>query len=255
MFRFIVIAFATILGLIPAGAEERDCGSEKTVDRFQDLSSEGDLILASGKHVRILGVRLPSQGPADGLLKAWLQTRKDQSVQVQELGRPDRWGNIPVSIFSVDGQEWSREWVKTGLVLVDLQPDEHFCPPDLTILEAQARNQHLGLWKQDDYTPLNAAQPDQLKTRIGQFVLVEGKIRSVGERRQRTYLNFGEKWSEDFTIIISKPAWQRMIGSGLSASTLKGRWIRARGVLEDWQGTALRVENPLLIELIKASED
>jgi hypothetical protein len=61
-------------------------------------------------------------------------------------------------------------------------------------------------------------------------------------------LNFGGHWAEDFTIIIPKKTWKLMTERGIDATALKGRRIRARGILEPWQGTALTVVVPEMIE-------
>jgi hypothetical protein len=84
-------------------------------------------------------------------------------------------------------------------------------------------------------------QSERLRERIGSFVLVEGRIRSIGERKQRTYLNFGGLWAEDFTIIISKTTWKQMSDRGMGAEALNGRRIRARGILQPWQARLSRL--------------
>jgi hypothetical protein len=82
---------------------------------------------------------------------------------------------------------------------------------------------------------------------------VEGRIRNVGERRQRTYLNFGADWASDFTIVIPKRVFAALLlRRGLTAAALAGRAIRARGILEDWQGPALTVTLPEAIEFLDA---
>src|SRR5690606_12544887 len=131
--------------------------------------------------------------------------------------------------------------VEAGLAVVDPGSSSMLCEPELLALEATARERSLGIWNDDRYKPVNAERADDLRDRIGRFVLVEGRIRSVGERAQRTYLNFGEHWAEDFTIVIPKKTWKQMESRGLNAAALKGRRVRARGILEPWQGTALTV--------------
>jgi hypothetical protein len=63
-------------------------------------------------------------------------------------------------------------------------------------------------------------------------------------------LNFGSDWTSDFTIIIPKRAWTDMAARGIDAATLKGRRVRARGILEGWQGAALRIAVPEMIEVL-----
>lgn len=75
-------------------------------------------------------------------------------------------------------------------------------------------------------------------------------MRSVGERRQRTYLNFGPDCTADFTITIPKRSWARMQERGLSAAALRGRRVRARGVIEAWHGPALEIFSPEMLEIL-----
>jgi len=79
---------------------------------------------------------------------------------------------------------------------------------------------------------------------------VEGRVRSVGERERRTYLNFGRAWSEDFTVTIPKRSWTILAGDGVSASGLRGRPVRVRGVLEEWNGPALTLSAPDALEIL-----
>ena len=46
------------------------------------------------------------------------------------------------------------------------------------------------------------AELARLKDRMGRFILVEGRIRGVGERPQRTFHNFSNDWASSFTITI-----------------------------------------------------
>jgi hypothetical protein len=83
---------------------------------------------------------------------------------------------------------------------------------------------------------------------------VEGRIRTVGERRQQTYLNFGSDWASDFTIIVPKRVWSLVQERGLSAAGLRGRRIRARGVLEDRQGPSMTVTAIDAIEVLEGTD-
>ena len=139
------------------------------------------------------------------------------------------------------------------LAITDAGLDEPFCQPELLALESTARERRLGLWADDRYKPMDVDQPERLRDRIGSFVLVEGRVRSIGERKQRTYLNFGGLWAEDFTIIIPRKTWKQMSDRGMGAEALKGQRIRARGILRPWQGTAFSIVIPDMIERLEGS--
>jgi hypothetical protein len=112
-----------------------------------------------------------------------------------------------------------------------------------------ARSRRVGLWGSERHRPVWAQDTQRLRALIGHFALVEGVVRSVGERRQRTYLNFGHDWSQDLTIMIPKRTWATMRERGLTAD-LKGKRIRARGTLEEWQGVTIEITTPDMLEIL-----
>ena len=151
------------------------------------------------------------------------------------------------------GSDLSHILVEAGLAIVDPGPERVFCQPELLAFEETAREQRLGVWADARYNPIPAEQNELLRERVGSFVIVEGRVRSVGERKQTTYLNFGGHWAEDFTIVIPRKVWTLMAERGLDAASLKGRRIRARGILQTWQGTALTIEMPEMIERLEGN--
>jgi hypothetical protein len=238
----------------PSTRPPAECIGGVLADRLQGLTPEGDLILASGRLARLAGIRLPDAPPHREHALAWLEARIGTSVLVEGPDSRDRWDRASVRIRSSHGSaslNWGHGLVEAGLALVDAGQDGVFCQPELLAFEATARERRLGLWADDRYKPLDVNQSERLRERIGSFVLVEGRIRSIGERKQRTYLNFGGLWAEDFTIIIPKTTWKQMSDRGMGAEALNGRRIRARGILQPWQGTALSIVIPDMIERLE----
>jgi hypothetical protein len=234
--------------------ERAGCTAEAQPDRLKSLSQEGDLILASGRLAKLAGIRLPDGAPYREQALSWLQIRRGDAILVQTAAAPDRWNRIAVRIRSLDRTaplDWSHGLIEAGLAITDAGLDETFCQPELLALESTARERRLGLWSDDRYKPMDVDRPEHLQDRIGSFVLVEGRVRSIGERKQRTYLNFGGLWAEDFTIIIPRKTWKQMSDRGMGADALKGQRIRARGILQPWQGTAFSIVIPDMIERLE----
>jgi hypothetical protein len=148
-----------------------------------------------------------------------------------------------------DRDDLAAALVAAGLAMVDPTHPEGLGDPQLLAAEQAARERGLGLWAEARYKPLAVDAP-ALGERAGQFAIVEGRIRSIGEREQRTYLNFGSDWSSDFTIIVPRRVWTGLVDRGLTAAALRGRRIRARGILENWQGTAITVIVPEMPEVM-----
>ena len=80
------------------------------------------------------------------------------------------------------------------------------------------------------------------------MALVEGEILSVGERRDRTYLDFGRDWSRDFHVTVPKRVWAAMVKAGEPASSFKGRRVRVRGIVEMRRGPSIELTEPALLE-------
>lgn len=89
-----------------------------------------------------------------------------------------------------------------------------------------------------------------LKAHEGRLVLIEGRIASVGERAQRTYLNFSRRRGEAASIVLSKKLWREMQDAGWTATGLGGKRLRARGVLSGRDGLLLDVTSKLALELV-----
>ncbi len=238
---------------LPPSRRPAACIGEARSDRLQGLTPEGDLILVSGQLARLAGIRLPDAPPHREHALSWLKARSGEAALVQGPDRRDRWDRTSLRIRSLGEPtlDWAHGLVEAGLALVDAGLDGVFCQPELLALEATARERRLGVWADERYKPLDANQSERLRERIGSFVLVEGRVRSIGERKQRVYLNFGGLWAEDFTIIIPKTTWKQMSDRGLGAEALKGRRIRARGILQPWQGTAFSIVIPDMIERLE----
>ena len=81
-------------------------------------------------------------------------------------------------------------------------------------------------------------------------MLLEGRIASVGERAQRTYLNFSRRRGEAASIVLSKRLWREMQDDGWTASGVSGKRLRARGVLSGGDGLLLDVTSKLALELV-----
>lgn len=256
------LGLAAPVGVLPTAAQEstnrnpRACNGTGSEGRLKSINDDGDIVLETGQRAKLSGLRLPKTAPY--LLQAvdFLRIHSNKPVAIERLGEMDRWGRLPIRIRHSGEKtsfDFSHALIEAGLALADPGADPVFCQPELLALEETAREQRLGLWADARYNPIPAERTELLQERVGSFVIIEGRVRSVGERKQRTYLNFGGHWAEDFTIIIPRKVWTLMAERGLGAEALKGRKIRARGILQSWQGTALSIEMPEVIERLEGT--
>jgi hypothetical protein len=222
-------------------------------DAIEAVSPQGEIKLASGRFAKLEGIRL-AEGEHHEQALAWLNAHVGRHVSVAARRRDsDRWGRVPASVVLADRPvrlDLAQGLVDLGLAVADAGEADAFCAPELLALESAAREQGLGVWAADGYKPASSADAARLRALAGRFALVEGRIRSIGERQQRTYLNFGSNWANDFTIIIPKRTWATLRDRGLSARFLNGRRVRGRGLIEAWRGPTMEILASDMLEVL-----
>ncbi|MFJ5370619.1 hypothetical protein ACIPIA_15500, partial [Bosea sp. CER48] len=89
-----------------------------------------------------------------------------------------------------------------------------------------------------------------VKAQEGRYVMLEGRIASVGERSQRTYLNFSRRPGEAASIVVPRAVWRELKGAGWTTGSLGGKRVRAYGVLSGRDGLLLEAPSRAALELI-----
>jgi endonuclease YncB( thermonuclease family) len=238
----------------PSAVRSPLCEPRRSEDRIEAPTERGEIRLASGRVAKLAGIRWAEDPRYAQAGAAWLRSFRGSPVEISALvSEPDRWGRIAAILAGRSDAgpiDLGRGLVAAGFAIADAGEADRLCQPELLAAEARARDLRLGLWRADRYKPVGAADVAELRQRIGQFALVEGRIRSVGERPRRTYLNFGGDWNADFPITIPQRTWQTMRERGLSAAALTGRQVRARGMIEEWRGPALTIMAPEMLEIL-----
>jgi endonuclease YncB( thermonuclease family) len=164
----------------------------------------------------------------------------------------DRYGRLMAYAYAVrDGAERlaQGELIAAGLARVGDRVGSRECAAELLGRESAARKAKLGLWDDSYYEVLNADDPSDVLARRGRFALVEGKVLSVRQSGATIYVNFGRRWSEDFTVTILKRNERSFKAAGLDLKGLAGRRIRIRGWIEGRGGPLIEAAHPEQIEL------
>jgi hypothetical protein len=158
----------------------------------------------------------------------------------------DRYGRVP-TLVAVDGGLVQEILAREGLAIIFADGDLLPCVDHILAAEEDARRNGRGFWPE---APVLRAHPSALATRIGRFAIFEGTIVSVGNRRARTYLNFGDVWSRDVTVEIEAGDRNRFGGEeGLAG--LAGSTVRVRGFVEEKGGPMVLIRSPMQIEVIR----
>jgi endonuclease YncB( thermonuclease family) len=179
---------------------------------------------------------------------------KDVILKAAKPGT-DRYGRLLADAFLPgDTGEAERSATKTllsqGLVRVSSHPRGAACLPELRAVEDAARRARLGLWGDPRYFPRAAEDAAGISADRGRFMLVEGKVVSVRESGGTIYVNFGRRWSEDFTVTIAKRRERVFSAAGLEPRQLTGRRVRVRGWVEQRGGPWIEASAPEQIEIV-----
>jgi endonuclease YncB( thermonuclease family) len=219
--------------------------------------------LEIGQQVRLAAIEVPSlplpreTGPqvqAALAAKAALQALvAGRVVTLKKLGPDaDRYGRVVAHVF-LEGKERSvqHHLLAEGHARVAADVGSLACAKELLATESKARAAGLGLWSDPYYAVRRAEDVTRLLAERGRFAVVEGKVLSVRESRGTIFVNFGRRWSEDFTVTILKRHERIFSGAGLELKKLSGRQIRVRGVIEQRRGPWIEVTRPEQIQVVE----
>ncbi len=95
-----------------------------------------------------------------------------------------------------------------------------------------------------------AEDPEGILAVRGRFAVVEGKVLSVRESGGTIYVNFGRRWSEDFTATLLRRNERSFAAAGLNVKSLSGRQVRVRGVVEERGGPWIELNRPEQVAIL-----
>ncbi len=242
----------------PASACAGEIVTHGTASHISDGRS---FVLDDGREVRLAAIDVPrlskdsgaSDGGAaarDGL--ATLLAGAEIVLKQAEPQKTDRYGRIVAYAFVTrDGSERliQGDLLAAGFARATPRSSSRACALELLSREDAARRAKLGLWAGSYYDSLDAENPAAVLAKQGRFALVEGKVVSVRESGATIYVNFGRRWSTDFTVTILKRNERSFTAAGLEPKKLSGRRVRVRGWIEERGGPWIEAARPEQIEL------
>lgn len=212
------------------------------------------LQLEDGRIVRLAAVQAPNRARNarerdDALAQqahaTMQQLAKDKTVRIEPVAdAPDRHGRIVARVYGVQGQLLQEKFLRAGMGWAYTFPDTRDMAAALLAAEQEAEQEKRGVWAEPAYAVLS---PEQAEKHRGEFRLVEGVVQHVAEVRGRYYLNFGEDWKTDFTLLIERGDAKRFDAAWLQG--LEGRRVRARGWLFRMNGPAMELTHPEQLQL------
>jgi endonuclease YncB( thermonuclease family) len=208
------------------------------------------LLLADGREIRLAGLA-PS-----GSREALRQLAGGKQVRLAQLSAGsepeiDRYGRL-VAFVAVDGatQSLQESLLAAGQARFLGRIGDKTCADALLAAENAARTAKRGLWANPNFAPLSSENLVGLAAARGHFALVEGKVVSVRESGATIYVNFGRRWTRDFTATVLKRQRRTFAAAGIDLKRLEGRRIRVRGFIERRGGPIIAASGPEQIETI-----
>jgi hypothetical protein len=203
------------------------------------------IALDDGRIVRLAGIEL-SAAP---------ELAAGTAIVLKRLGaETDRYGRVQAHVFLTDdngAERWFQaDLVARGIARVSSRVGDPACAKRTLGHENSARAARLGLWAEPVYVIGKAEEPAGVLESRGRFTLVEGKVVSVRESGGTIYVNFGRRWSEDFTVTIAKRNERAFAAAGLVPKSLNGRRVRIRGWIEERGGPWVEAARPEQIEVL-----
>ena len=204
------------------------------------------LSLKDGRTLRLAGIIVTADA------RATLQRIAGGKIlRLGKLGPDrDRYGRLVALAFAGDArQSLQQALLAAGDARVGPHVGDMACARALLATEKAARTARRGLWADPRFLPINASNIGRLRAEKGKFVLVEGKVLSVHATSGTIYLNFGRRWTRDFSVIILRRRRRNFAAAGIDPMQLRGRTLLVRGFVEMRRGPIIEAEAPEQIEL------
>ena len=258
-----------------AQAETGDCALKDGVVRTVVRVLDGDTIVVDGSvEVRLIGALAPRPADAGATLEdiadgIWpLAAKAKGSLEELVQGRPvelgfaerrsDRYGRLLAHVFvrQAGAAVWVQgELLRRGLARAYGLDASAACLAELVAHERVAREAAIGLWAEPVYAVRGADEVDVLLGLRGTLQVVEGTVRGVGDVRGTMYLNFGEDYRQDFTVVVQGRARRAIETGGLKLKDLEGQRIRVRGWIERRGGPMIEIHHPAEVEVLAEVPD
>ncbi len=247
------------LAVSPACVEDllAACAGSHFSENVEALSARDGttLRLKDGREVRLAGVIAGNalDGDNNGVAAERLNALvAGKSLSLYGPKASDRYGRLVAQVaFRGDPSRWLQaDLVSAGAVRVAPETGDEPCAKPLLNLEAEARAGQKGLWQEARFRIEQADDLESLTAAMGRFAIVEGVVRRVGETSSRTYLDFGRRYNQDFSIMIPRSARARFAAAGIDLKRLRGQRIRVRGVLFSSGGPAIEIRDPASLEIV-----
>lgn len=234
-------AAALVLGALTAIGNAAQACSPQATEAVASLRSDAPLVLAAadGRRFRLVALAGEANAPAAAV------------TRLAVLGGPDRHGRLPVLALGADGP------VETGLLRAGMVrlTTSRLVPRDcwrlMEAAETEAVAARRGIWATPG-TILDTSDAEGLRLREGQFIVAQGRVRSVRTVNRLTYVNFGAAGAGALTVTIHQRDMPSFRSAGLEPAAFRGHMLRVRGVITIRRGPFIAAAMPESITIAAA---
>jgi endonuclease YncB( thermonuclease family) len=244
----VAFALTAASGGLVFAADQKPCAPLSTGTGHVVAAIDGrTLTLADGRTVRLAGIEAPDN--ARSALEALVS---GHDVSLMTMGpQPDRYGRIValVALNGDGGPSVQEKLLIQGDVWMSAGMSDSGCIRAFQAAEKAGRDAERGVWNDPDHPVWDAGNPLEILDNRGHFAVVEGTVLSVRESGGSIYVNFGKRWSEDFTVTVLKRNERNFLSAGMELKKLAGRHVRVRGLIEERGGPWIEAAHPEQIEV------
>lgn len=257
-----ILGAALLLAVPPPGlaAAEAVCPASATeLAVIDSATAAGALLTTEGREIVLAGLAFPwamnatDRSTGESALGSAFSRLASGPVRIAAADAPDRYGRIRAHVYSADGRWLQEELLTAGLAAARPEGGDEACARALLAFEATARRARSGLWAGSNII-VKASDEASLLAGNGLYGVVEGRIVSVGYGSRMVFLDFGRNFRTDFTVMVPKALVPRLLEAGIAVDSLAGRAVSVRGVIEESGGPAIRIADPLALELLDREE-
>ncbi len=245
--RLTATALALALSIATAAAEPCNLENLDAV-KVASVRDGRTLMLDNGRELRLAAIEVADNAVA----RSALQSLAGQTLTLKKLGADsDRYGRVVALAFAPDtSASVQQTLLAAGAAIVASRVGDKACAAELLAFERTAREQKRGVWADPSSAPMHADDGASVSAQRGRFTLIEGQVLSVRESGSTIYVNFGRRWSRDFSVTILKRNRSIFASAGLEPNSLNGRRVRVRGWVEQRNGPVIEAARPEQIEVI-----
>jgi len=223
---------------------------------------DGDTVkLSNGRLLRYIGldtpeVRIKDKGgdfkyrPQPFSLEAKEFNRKlveGKIVRVEfDIEKTDRYGRLLGYCF-VDKTFVNAKLIEQGYAVLYTYPPNVKYVEVFVASQKKARERKKGLW--GSFAVINHSQANKY---INQIRSVEGVVLGTYKSAKCVFLNFGQNYRSDFTVVIFDNVLDAFSREGIDPlSFYNGKKIRVNGKIREYNGSEIIVNSPYEIEVLE----